>query len=118
MGFRKNKKRKTREKCTKIPPNIMSTICDVNNLGSSNMSHAIACANESIFGHELENINYKPSPVKHAYECTTITYDVLTAMFLLYVNVPYRSKCITNDVLTAMFLLYVYGPYRSKCNPS
>jgi hypothetical protein len=93
----------------------MSTICDVNNLGSSNMSHAIACANESIFGHELENINYKPSPVKHAYECTTITYDVLTAMFLLYVNVPYRSKCITNDVLTAMFLLYVYVPYRSKC---
>ena len=75
-------KREKHARNVQNPPNITSPICDVNNLGSSNMSHAIACANESIYGHELKNINYKPSPVKHAYESTTTTNDVLTAMFL------------------------------------
>jgi hypothetical protein len=65
MDFGKAKKRKRREKCTQTPPNMASSIHNVNKLGSSNISHVIACANESIYGHEFRNINFQPSPVQH-----------------------------------------------------
>ena len=66
MGFRKTKKRKRRDKCTQTPPNMASPIHDVNKSGSSNISHAIVCANELIYGHESRNINFQPSPVQHS----------------------------------------------------
>jgi hypothetical protein len=32
----------------------------------SNISHVIACANESIYGHEFRNISFQPSSVHHS----------------------------------------------------
>ena len=65
MDCRKIKKRKRREKCTQTPPNMASPIHDVSKSGSSNISHVIACANESIYDHEFRNIKFQPSSVQH-----------------------------------------------------
>ena len=44
---------------------MASPIHDVSKSGSSNISHVIACANESIYDHEFRNIKFQPSSVQH-----------------------------------------------------
>ena len=66
MCLCKTKKRNRREKCKQTPPNMASPIYDVNKSVPSNISHVIACANESLYGHELRNINFQPSSVQHS----------------------------------------------------
>ena len=104
MSFHKTKKRKRREKCTQTPPNMASSIHNVSKLGSSNISHVIACANESIYGHEFRNINFQPSSVQHStpMNCQQSQHISLPAMSLppmcMADKGPSTSDVAQNDI--------------------
>ena len=90
MDFRKTKRRKRREKCTHTPP-----IHYVSKSGSSNISHVIACANESIYGDEFRNINFQLSSVQHS---THMNLQQPQHMSLPVMSSPHM--CMTHTALS------------------
>ena len=98
MVFRKTKRRKRREKCTQTSPNMASPIHDVNKSGSSNISHAIACANELIYGHESRNINFQPSPVQHS---TPMNLQQLQQTYLPVMSLPPKGMAHTGPCIAS-----------------